>query len=391
MTFIRSPQWITTPFGTNAPRPFTPEEIEKFKTDPKGLLQMRKELENFSNRLFPLWLKGSDQQKEAAATFNKMMKETLNDEALSQRLIPPWSLGCKRLTPGVGYLEALKDAKTEIEYDSLVRVTKTGAVSGSGREFECDVLILATGFDTVSKAAPTHPPVHTLEVSYLSVPATDNAPLQTFKPRFPTVGLGGKDLRDVWADEPRGYLGNAVPDYPNYFTFLGPNCPIGNGPVLIAIEAQADYMCKFLLRIQTEGIRTVAPKKAVVDEFMERKDRFFKTTVWDENCRSWYKQGSKVTALWVGSTVHYLRIMEQPRYEDYDFTYVSKNRWSYLGNGFGPDDADLSADLSWYLTTEDKSPIMGTKNRKIAESNTGMEYGVIGSYKYQFLRDQETA
>lgn len=176
-----------------------------------------------------------------------------------------------------------------------------------------------------------------------------------------------------------------MPDFPNYFTFLGPNCPIGNGPVLIAIEGQADYMCKFINRLQTEGIRTVSPKMEVVDEFMQRKDRFFKTTVWDDGCNSWYKQGDKVTALWVGSTVHYLRTLEQPRYEDYNFTYTDDNRWHYLGNGFGPDDADPEADLSWYISNGDNSPIIGTKHRKLAGHEGGEKYGVIGNYTYSFL------
>lgn len=37
------------------------------------------------------------------------------------------------------------------------------------------------------------------------------------------------------------YLRNAVDDCPDYFFTLGPNCPIGNGPVLISIEAEIEY------------------------------------------------------------------------------------------------------------------------------------------------------
>lgn len=96
---------------------------------------------------------------------------------------------------------------------------------------------------------------------------------------------------------------------------------------------------------------------------MEHKDLFFQTTVWSENCNSWYKpkHNDKVAALWVGSTVHYLRAIEQPRYEDWDFTYVYENRWSYLGNGLGPDDVDPLADLAWYIRPEDDSPMLGSK------------------------------
>lgn len=40
--------------------------------------------------------------------------------------------------------------------------------------------------------------------------------------------------------EPRSYLGVAAAGYPNYFMFLGPNSPIGNGPVLVGIEGTND-------------------------------------------------------------------------------------------------------------------------------------------------------
>lgn len=96
---------------------------------------------------------------------------------------------------------------------------------------------------------------------------------------------------------------------------------------------------------------------------MAYKDVFFKTTVWSENCRSWYKlkHNGKIAALWVGSTIHYLRVVENPRYEDWDFTYMYPNRWSYLGNGLGPDDVVPDSDLAYYVRQFDDSPILGTK------------------------------
>ena len=80
-----------------------------------------------------------------------------------------------------------------------------GCLSANGKEYPLDVLICATGFDT------------------------------SYKPRFPLIGIDGKSLSDMWADEAKGYLGVAAPGLPNYFSALGSNSPVGNGPVLIAI------------------------------------------------------------------------------------------------------------------------------------------------------------
>ena len=68
-----------------------------------------------------------------------------------------------------------------------------------------DVLICATGFDT------------------------------TFRPRFPVIGPKRNNLQDDWKDEPKSYFGIAAPNIPNYMMFLGPNSPVGNGPVLSAV------------------------------------------------------------------------------------------------------------------------------------------------------------
>jgi len=106
---------------------------------------------------------------------------------------------------------------------------------------------------------------------------------------------------------------------------------------------------------------------------MKHKDNYMKRTVWETNCRSWYKNGSitgKVTALWPGSSLHYLEALLQPRYEDWDFTYTG-NRFSYLGNGFSQTEMDRTADWSYYLRDEDDSPLLGRAKERRVYSRSG--------------------
>jgi len=63
-------------------------------------------------------------------------------------------------------------------------------------EREADTIVCATGFD----------------VSY--------------RPRFPIVGKNGVDLADKWKVCPESYLGLAIPDFPNFITFIGPTWPV---------------------------------------------------------------------------------------------------------------------------------------------------------------------
>jgi hypothetical protein len=133
-------------------------------------------------------------------------------------------------------------------------------------------------------------------------------------------------------------------------------------------EAQADYMLKMIDRWQTENIHSFSPKMEAVEDFIAHKDQFMKGAIWEQDCRSWYKNDSssgKVTSLWPGSTMHYVDAIAEPRYEDWDFKYTG-NQFAFLGNGFSQTEGDTTADLAYYLRNNDDSPYISRgKRRKV--------------------------
>lgn len=201
-TFIRSPTWVS-PMQGLPQHVYTDEERHTFETDPKALLKFRKETESaFNGTFFPIFIKGSEAQKTVRDNMTTMMKAALNNEALEKLLIPNWGVGCRRLTPGINYLETLSSEKVDVVHGQVKEITKKGCIGGDGKEYPVDVLICATGFDN------------------------------SYRPHFPIVGKSGVSLADAWAEESESYLGLAAADFPNYFMFIGPNSPVGNGPVL---------------------------------------------------------------------------------------------------------------------------------------------------------------
>lgn len=225
-------------------------------------------------------------------------------------------------------------------YGEISKVTPEGCVTADGKEWPLDALICATGFDT------------------------------TFKPRFPLIGQDGRSLADEWAEEPRSYLGLAADGFPNYFMFLGPNCPIGNGPIIFSIELQGEYMSRFMNRWQKEDLATISPRVEAINDFMQQKDAFMETTVWSTGCESWYKnpKTGKITALWPGSTPHYMEALASPRYDDFHITY-NGNRFGYLGNGFSQGELNPNIDLAYYIREKDTGeslcrPLESTHNVK---------------------------
>ena len=86
--------------------------------------------------------------------------------------------------------------------------------------------------------------------------------------------------------------------------------------------------------------------------------------VLDADSTAGYKNNEtgRVNAIWPGSSLHYQQVIEQPRYEDFDFAYFDKNPWAHLGMGWtvqdrlGPKQADVCPYLSldnidprWYV------------------------------------------
>lgn len=211
-TFIREPTWVSPLQGTQQHK-YTVEEKREFETTPGALLKHRKELESGLNGTFSIYIANTKLQRETEVYMKHAMSEKLANKELEAKLLPSWKVGCRRPTPGVGYLESLTKANVQVVYGEINEITQAGCLCDDGKEYAIDVLICATGFDT------------------------------TFKPRFPVVNPARKDLSDVWATAPESYLGLAAADFPNYLIFLGPNCPIGNGPVLSAIGKSNDLSC----------------------------------------------------------------------------------------------------------------------------------------------------
>jgi cation diffusion facilitator CzcD-associated flavoprotein CzcO len=66
---------------------------------------------------------------------------------VAKKLIPTFSVGCRRPTPGNGFLEALCEDNVEPVTKGIKRITEKGIVTEDGVEHEVDIIICATGFD----------------------------------------------------------------------------------------------------------------------------------------------------------------------------------------------------------------------------------------------------
>ncbi|KIW84799.1 hypothetical protein Z517_00187 [Fonsecaea pedrosoi CBS 271.37] len=326
-SFHRSPTWITPELVAElAPQGretvFTREQQEAWANDPDGFLRHRKRAESTMNHFFDIQVKNSSLQKQAAEETRRQMIDQLSKKKeLIPKLVPEFALGCRRITPGHGYLEALCSDNVTVQTEEIREVVPDGLILDDGTHIKLDVLICATGFNT------------------------------SFCPPFTLVGEGGQVINEIWKDEPRSYLGFGAAGFPNYFITSGPNSPTANGALIPCFEFCLRFAYNAAEKLMTENIKSITPKQEAVDDFQEHKDSVMKDLVWTSSCRSWYKNGTidgTVWGPWPGSAVHFLELITTPRWEDFNFKYRSSNRFEFLGRGRTARELE-GGDLAWYL------------------------------------------
>ncbi|ROT36335.1 FAD/NAD(P)-binding domain-containing protein [Sodiomyces alkalinus F11] len=322
--FMRSPTWISPPFGGGvlekelrkgggSSEPghrqytFTEEDKKKFREDPEYYLMFRKQIEAEINSLFGMYQQGSEMSNQFRKTIQEEMERRIGPghEELKKFIIPDWSPGCRRISPGDGYLEALVKPNVKTVFGGIKKIVPEGIVTEDGEVHKMDILVCATGFNVA------------------------------FRPAFKLVNGEGKSLNEDWGEGVNLYLGVSAPRFPNYYTIVGPGATWSSGTLLPSIETTVEYSIKMMKKIQHENIRSIDVKQDAVDDIYGHFDEFHKTTVFQENCRSWFKDGKIKNRiyLWPGCTIHFLKTIKDPRFEDYNIRYRYPNRFAFLGDG----------------------------------------------------------
>jgi cation diffusion facilitator CzcD-associated flavoprotein CzcO len=232
VNFVRSPLWVSNNFASE----FTPEgknfdydeaAKQKFKNNPDQLFDLRHQIEHAFNKFFYVLLKDSPQQAGAFKAFTEQMKNRLNNDPwLCAKLVPTFEVGCRRLSPGDNYLDALLKDNVKAVFDPIQEITEKGIrTHGDAEEQEFDIIICATGFDV------------------------------SFRPSWDVQGKDGIKLAEQWKDHPEAYFGTCVPNMPNYFTINGPNSPLAHGSLLSVMSWTVEYISRWCKKISEQGIK----------------------------------------------------------------------------------------------------------------------------------------
>ncbi|KAJ5428866.1 hypothetical protein N7445_010320 [Penicillium cf. griseofulvum] len=323
VNFVRNPTWLSVNFCANKTIDgnnfaYTEEEKTRWAEDTEAHFSV--------NGFFYGMCKGHPMQLELEKVSRQQMAEQMqgysDPELVSRMLSLEFSPGCRRLTPGNGYLQAFANENATLTFDPIERITELGIKTVTGDEQQFDLIVCATGFNL------------------------------NFIPPWKMVGRHGATLEERWKVSPEAFFGVQVDTLPNYFTFHGPNCPVSHGSLLREVSWTSDYILRWAKKIATEDIKSIDVKREAMDDYNVYCQEFLKRMVWSDNCKSWYKNGQRsghVTGLYPGTLLHFKDCLESIGGEHFNIEYRSKNRFRFLGNGESVRDQGGAGDLAWYM------------------------------------------
>lgn len=229
--------------------------------------------------------------------FNKSMLNAAfgNDEEMKDKLQPKYQPGCKRIIISDDYYPTLALPHVELITKGITSITSTGIATEDGKANDYDLIILATGFETLDFMHP------------ISMTGHNNTPLS-----------------QVWQNGAKALYGITVSLMPNFSMCYGPNTNLGHNSIILMIEAQAAYIASLIqpvIAARQQGKKlSLQPKNSRMQEFNKLLQEELKNSAFaDENCNSWYKTPSGlITNNWSRNVIEYQKMVETVKWDDFE-------------------------------------------------------------------------
>lgn len=209
---------------------------------------------------------------------------------LVQKCLPTYPPYGKRMLIDNDWFATLRRDDVELVTDPVERIVPNGVVA-DGRTYEADVVIMATGFHARRFVWPIE------------------------------VTAGGRRLSEAWAgDNPRAYLGIAVPRFPNLFLMHGPNTALAHGgSVIFHAECQSRYVVGLLMAMIERDIAAVDCRRPVFDDYVRRVDDRHDCMVWSHpGMTNWYRNAAgRVVGVSPWRLLEYWQLTRDPDLADY--------------------------------------------------------------------------
>ena len=193
------------------------------------------------------------------------VRARINDPALAEKLAPttpPHPFGVKRPSLEQNYYDVYNQdnvSLVDLDETPIRSVTERGILTADGTARGFDIIVLATGFNSVTGG-----------LTAIDIRGTD-----------------GSLLRDKWASGVRAHLGIATAGFPNMLFVYGPQSPSGfcNGPT--CAEIQGEMIVETLDHLLGNGHRRIEPTPQAEKEWTDHVAELVAPTLFGK-AKSWY-------------------------------------------------------------------------------------------------------
>lgn len=282
--------------------------------------------EEFQDRLDTAWAVGgpavlhgisdlyfSPEANERMAEYcREKVRARVKDEKTAELLCPRgYYLGSRRLLNEDGYFETynLPNVRLVDLHSTPIERVHAKAIESTAETFPLDMLICATGFDSVTGA----------------ILGID------------TTGSAGVTLKEKWAKGPLTYLGIMVSGFPNLFLVAGPASPSIRSNVLTSIEQHVEWIADLIDYAETESltrIETSDQAEAAWTEYVaETADRTLLTRDDTQYIGANVTGKPRVYLAYVGGVGLYRQILESVKRNGYEGIMVHKGH--EMGDALG--------------------------------------------------------
>lgn len=219
----------------------------------------------------PEW-KGAPKSLSAANEANRVnltnhIKAQVGDNPeLLAKVLPTYAPGGKRMLQDNGlWLKTLARPHVDLVTDGIERIEGNAIIDKAGNRHEVDVIVFATGFDTLNVIAP-----------------------------MKLINQHGVEVQSTWPDGASAYLGTTVPGFPNLFTLYGPGANLTHGGSIIFVaECQMRYVMDAIRIMIEQNIAAIDVRPEVFNEYIQRFDAAARMLVMAHpSINNWYKTAS---------------------------------------------------------------------------------------------------
>jgi len=287
--FQREPGWVVPRNG----RDYTAGEMRTYSSPLRRRLRRLKLILQTEGRYVggPHYIEGCRRHRRLEAAALEYIRSVFRDRPdLEDAVTPRYPFSGKRRVLSDNFYPTLLKDNVELVPRPVARVTERGLVDDRGTEYKVDVIITSTGFTTSQ---------------YLA--------------RLKVYGRSGRELHDVWKDEPYALLGLTVPGFPNFYMMYGPNTNGSGAPGFHWIAQQeAAAIMRDLRRMVRHGYTALQTKPRYAQAYDDWMQKRLRRTTWNSsNNYTKNKAGRIVTQIHTSATLRWLLLRILPRFGNY--------------------------------------------------------------------------